>query len=316
MFGGHRAVRRTSTMLQIIGILLPLFATIGLGKAAIQWRFLDASGAAVLSRFTFFVPMPALMFGLMAELNVTFGMSAIYFVGVLVVYDIALCTGRWLTEPSLPHRAVFALDTTFGNVTFLGVPLISSVWGKEGLSHLVGIIVFTTILIPLSTTLMEIGDQRRGGNATTPRNTILNLLKNPVISSVILGLIWRATGLPVPVILHNFLDLLGRAAAPLALFCLGTSLPAISPGVIREGLFGTFLKLAVLPLVVGLLCYGAGFTGLPLAVAVLAASLPTGANAFLIARGTTTYGESSATTMIMATSLSIVTLPAILYLLE
>jgi predicted permease len=49
---------------------------------------------------------------------------------------------------------------------------------------------------------------------------------------------------------------------------------------------------------------------------VLTAGLPTGANAFLIARGTTTYGESSATTVAMATLISVVTIPVILYWLQ
>jgi malonate transporter len=160
------------------------------------------------------------------------------------------------------------------------------------------------------------GDNHRVGGTTTARSTIISLLKNPAINSLILGVLWRATGMPIPVPLHNFLDLLARAAAPLALFCLGTSLPAMSWEVIREGVSGIVLKLAVMPLVVAVLCYWDGYTGLTLAVAVLTAGLPTGANAFLIARGTTTYGESSATTVAMATLISIVTIPIILYWLQ
>lgn len=303
-------------MAQIIGIVLPLFAVIGMGKTAIACNFLTAADAAVLSRFTFFVPIPALLFGLMAEVNVSFGMSVVYFAGCLLVYVTALGIGRFLTDPSLPHRAVFALDTTFGNVTFLGVPLISTVWGKDGLSHLIGIIVFTTILIPISTVLMELGDRSRAARTTPAPNLALALLKNPAISSVLAGLLWGVTGLPLPGPVHEFLDLLGRAAPPVALFCLGTSLPSMSWEVVREALSSTTLKLLVMPLAVGLLCYAAGYTDLALAVAILSAGLPTGANAFLIARGTTRYGESSATTVVMATLVSIATLPALLYWLR
>jgi malonate transporter len=303
-------------MLQILGIVVPLFAIIGLGKAAIHWKFLDGAGSAVLSRFTFFIPVPALLFGLMAELTVSFGMSVVYFAGCLAIYMAALWVGRWFADPSLSHRAVFALDTTFGNVTFLGVPLILSVWGKDGLTHLVGIIAFTSVLIPISVILMEIGDKRGTGNPTTVRGTIYGLLRNPVIGSMILGFLWRVLGIPMPAPLHNVIDILGRAAAPLGLFCLGTSLPAISWEVIREGLSGTFAKLVAMPLVVAALCYSAGYTGLTLAVAVLTAGLPTGANAFLIARGASTYGEGSATTVVIATLMSVVTLPIILYCLQ
>jgi malonate transporter and related proteins len=303
-------------VLQILGIVLPLFAIIALGKAAIRWNFMDSSGSAILSRFTFYVPIPALLFGLMAELQISLGVSGAYFTGCLLIYAVALWVGRWLADSSLAHRAVFALDTTFGNVTFLGVPLILSFWGKDGLGHLVGIIVVTTTLIPLSVILMEISHKRRAGSTTTARGTILGLIKNPVINSMILGFLWRVTGIPIPAPLHNFLDILARAAPPLALFCLGASLPAMSWEVVREGLSGTLLKLVIMPLLVATLCYATGFSGLALTVAVLTAGLPTGANAFLIARGTTTYGESSATTVVMATMMSVITLPILLYFLQ
>jgi predicted permease len=52
---------------QLAGAVLPLFAIIALGKLAILFKQLDAAGSAVLSRFAFRLPVPALLFGVMAE---------------------------------------------------------------------------------------------------------------------------------------------------------------------------------------------------------------------------------------------------------
>ena len=49
---------------QILGAVLPLFTIIGLGKLSANFGFLDAAGSAVLSRFAFFLLIPALLFGL------------------------------------------------------------------------------------------------------------------------------------------------------------------------------------------------------------------------------------------------------------
>ena len=133
---------------------------------------MDSNGSAILSRFTFYVPIPALLFELMADLQISLGVSGVYFIGCLFVYAAALWVGRWLADSSRAHRAVFALDTTFGNVTFLGVPLILSLWGKDGLGHLVSIIVVTATLIPISVVLMEISGKRQTGSTTTARDTI------------------------------------------------------------------------------------------------------------------------------------------------
>ena len=150
-------------MARILGIVLPLFAIIGLGKLAVRYAFLDAAGSAVLSRFAFVLLIPALLFGLIVEAPKAdmFGAGGLYFGGCLIVYAAALGLGRLLKNPSLSHSSVFALDTTFGNVTFLGVPLVLSLYGAEGLNVLVGMIIFTTILLLISSVLMEIGVGRQ-----------------------------------------------------------------------------------------------------------------------------------------------------------
>lgn len=53
-----------------------------------------------------------------------------------------------------------------------------------------------------------------------------------------------------------------------------------------------------------------------MAVAVICAALPTGANAFLLARGTTEHGAALATTMVLATGFALLTLPIVLYWLS
>ena len=119
---------------QILGVVFPLFAIIALGKLAVHFRFLDATDSAVLSRFAFFLPVPALLFGVLAEGPAAdvFGPGGIYFAGCSFLYCVALCVGRWLKDPSLPHSAVFALDTTFGNLVFLGTPLVLALFRDDG----------------------------------------------------------------------------------------------------------------------------------------------------------------------------------------
>jgi malonate transporter len=107
-------------VLQILGIVTPIFAVVGLGKAAMFWKFADEADSGTLSRFTFNVLIPAVLFGSISGLTSmsTFGSGAAFIIGCLVVYGIALGVGRWLAQPSLAHKAVFALDATFGNAVF------------------------------------------------------------------------------------------------------------------------------------------------------------------------------------------------------
>jgi malonate transporter and related proteins len=169
--------------------------------------------------------VPALLFGVMAEGPTAdmVGPGGVYFAGCLVIYGMALLVGKWLKEPSWPHTAVFSLDATFGNVTFLGLPLVLSLYGSEGVSVLIGMIILTTLLLPLSSFLMEIGAPRRASGLATFRRILTDLLQSPAVYPIIFGLCWRATGWQLPLAVHTFVDLFAKAAAPIALFCVGTS---------------------------------------------------------------------------------------------
>jgi malonate transporter len=300
---------------QILGSVIPLFAIIALGKLAIQYRFLDPAGTVALSRFALFLLVPALLFGLIAEAPTAdmFGVGGVYLVGCLIMYVVALILGLLLKEPSLGHSAIFALDSTFGNITFLGVPLVLSMYGAEGVNLLVGMIIFTTVMLPLTTILLEVGNHQEGSGYAKITETLTGFTKNPIIVSVVFGFLWRMTGWGLPSPVHVFIDLFAKAAAPIALFCVGTSLPAISWGVSQEAFSATFIKLIALPALIAVLCYWLGFRGLDFAVPVFASALPTGANAFLLARGATEHGSSSATTVVIATTLSLITLSLLLF---
>ena len=134
-------------------------------------------------------------------------------------------------------------------------------------------IVLSTLFLPLSSFLMEIGKPRRISRFATFLKMSFDLLTSPAVYPIILGFCWRATGWALPLAVHTFVDLFAKAA----------------------------------PHVVGGLCWWAGFTDAALAVPMITAGLPTGANAFLLARGSTSHATVSATTVMVATGFSLFT---------
>jgi malonate transporter len=108
---------------------------------------------------------------------------------------------------------------------------------------------------------------------------------HPVPLPILAGIAYGASGLPLPTPVDRTLELLGSAFAPLALVLVGASL-AHARTVARPG---TAMQLALVktivhPLLMAGVGRATGLTGLPLAVLIVAASLPIGANAFLFAR--------------------------------
>jgi len=107
--------------------------------------------------------------------------------------------------------------------------------------------------------------------------------------------------------------LLGAAGPPLALFCLGATLPKPEGWKGMAGVAAaSALKLLAMPALVAAIAWAAGVEGVAFAVVVLAAAMPTGANAFLLARRFHTMMEASASTVVASTALALVTLTLLL----
>jgi malonate transporter len=304
-------------MLQIVGLVVPIFAVIVFGRLSISRKILDPDGLAALNGFAYWLALPALLFGSIAESHApqVMGIAGIYLACCILVFAFAMFVGYLLFGGSLAKSAVFGLNATYGNVIFLGTPLVAAFFGPQGVTQILAIIAFHSgVLLPLAAVLMELGSGRQGGVRAVIHRTVHGLVGNPIIVSIFLGFAWRATGIAVPGPIHNLLAVLGPSAAPLALFCLGASLPAIAtePAIIREATVATLLKLTVLPFCVGWVAWFMGLSGLPWRVAVVTAAMPTGANAFLLARRATSFAESSACTVVVATAVSVISITGLL----
>jgi predicted permease len=82
-------------------------------------------------------------------------------------------------------------------------------------------------------------------------------------------------------------------------------LPAVSRGFAREAAIAAGLKLAGLPTIIGGLALVAGLSGLPLKVALISAAMPTGPNAFLVARRAVSAAATSAAIVIVTLAASL-----------
>ncbi len=300
----------------LLGIIGPVFALIMMGAVAKYRKLLDLPSIKGMSDFVFYAAMPSLLFlsiGSAPPLRLA-DLAASFLAGALLLFAIAALLGRWLLRQRLAGASVFALNCVFGNTVMLGIPIVDAAYGREGVANLLAVIAFhSAFLLPLATILIEADT----GTGRTPlgvlRAALPGILRNPVIVTMVLALSWRITGLAMPGALQRFLGLLGSAGPPLALFCLGASLPRPAGwSDLKEVLLGGVLKLLAMPLLVGGLAHAAGVTGLAFKVVIIASAMPTGANAFMLARRFETMAEASASLVVASTAVSVVTLSVLL----
>lgn len=303
-------------MWEILLKTLPFFALIGLGYGAARIRFFTPEGTAYLTKFVFYFALSAMLFRFSANLALgdilDWPFVFAYLAGSSVIYvlvtAVAMARGLIVAE-----AAVEAQVAVIGNVGFLGIPMLVLLLGEAAIGPVmmvlaVDLIVFGSLIVILIT-----GSQDGRMSLGILRTVGLGLLKNPMIVSITLGLLVSGLSLPVPAPANEFLEILGAAATPGALFAIGASLASKSAERVVVAGWLSFCKLVLHPAAVAvsaLLIFD--IAAYPAGVMIAAASLPVAGNVYIIAQH---YGVAPArvsASILISTAVSVLTISGVI----
>lgn len=285
----------------VLQALFPIVVLIAIGFWIGKKHWISANGTKDLSNVVFLVLAPALLFRTMSDVqlqNIDFGPILVYFAAMWLVFGLVFWRLHYTRR-----AAVLGLASTFSNTLMIGVPLVSLTFGEEGLVTLFALVsLHAFVMLTMVTIVLELSveiEQARAGQAPKHTHTQCSRIKqlvhillkaakasllHPVPLPILCGLLFAQTGWQLPAVIDQPLRLLGSAFSPVALLLVGASLAASSLGNHwRVALMLVGMKNLFHPLVLTLLGLALGFSGVPFAVMVLAASLPIGANVYLFA---------------------------------
>ena len=227
----------------------------------------------------------------------------------VLLYFLVLAAARWVLRRTLREAAILAFAASWGNVGYMGVPLLSAAYGESaGLPA----VLDTLVLQSLTILLLESGGAAGHGGLRTVGQAVV---RNPLIIAVFAGAVVAGLRIDLPLPVVGFLSLLGPAAAG-ALFALGATLRG---GALSEdaSLVGGVLaaKLLLLPALAWL---GLQFVPVPTdlqAPLVITTALPTAASVFVIAQRYGVLERPAAAIVFGSHLLGIITLTGLLVLL-
>ncbi|QPH54004.1 AEC family transporter [Pontivivens ytuae] len=302
-------------MLPIIAKTLPFFVLIGLGYAAAATRFFGAEAAAVLTKFVFFFALSAMLFNFTATLEISaltdWTFLGCYLLASVLVYALATAVAV-VRKQGAAVAAVEAQTAVIGNVGFLAIPMLVALFGERAAAPVLMVLCVDLIVFGSVIVAVIVGSRGRLGLSTF--GTIgMGLLKNPMVMSISAGLLWSLAGAPVPGPMADFLDVLGSAATPVALFAIGASLAGKSAERASVALWLSSLKLVVHPLVVAVFALFV-FDIEPFAASMMiaTAAMPVAGNIYIIAQHYEVAPQRASTAILFSTVLSVVTLTFVL----
>jgi malonate transporter len=233
----------------------------------------------------------------------------------------------------ISRAAIQGMAASYGNIGYMGLPLAIAFFGREAAVPAVLIFCFDNILQFTLTPMLAALGQGRARDLSAARlsvHVVRSIMSHPFIVATLLGGIASAVtylqpefatsvlempGVPVIV---QLLEILSRAAGPVALFALGVTVGMrrfAGIGVEFPLLVG--FKLVVHPvLVYSMLSLAGGIDPLWFHVALMMAALPTAANVFVLASHYRIYIEGASSSILVSTLLSAFTIPVLIYAIK
>ena len=306
--------------LHILSLTAPLFVLVFLGFALARWAGWPKSVSEGLSKFVFSTAIPALLFRLMSDFSklppVDARVLIAFFGGCLVVFALARFVGRTLFRMDGSSQSVFAMGAIFANNVLLGVPLAKVTLGERAMPSMSLVLVFNALVLWTLVTVSVEWSRTRSVSLAGLAKTARNVLTNPVVAAILLGTAWGFTGIVLPRFVDDTLGLVASAAIPLSLIALGMSLG--EHGVRaqwRESAVMAALKLVAHPVAVFAIAWLLSLPALETQTVVMLATLPVGANVYLMSREFQTLEAAVATSLVLSTALAAITTPFTLALL-
>jgi hypothetical protein len=303
----------------ILNVAFPIFGVILAGYLAGRWRILGGEATGALNAFVSYFALPVLFFGTLARTPVQAVLDPALMAGfglaVVATFVVGMISTRLTSGGGLAAMSLQGISSSWGNVGYMGVPLCLAAFGEAGLPPaMLTVIVTAVVSMVFGVMLIELEVAAGHGPVKTFLRAAFNVARNPLPMSIALGIFVSAIGLPIPTPAEKWLDLLGAAAGPCALFAIGLFLSdkSIKSGLAEAGL-ATLIKLLLQPLLAILvLPFFVDLNSVAGKVALLMAALPTAANAFVLAKQFDISVEQNTAAVLLSTGFSVITVSALL----
>lgn len=249
------------------------------------WRFFNPGGldrhrvrhALSVAVLHFF--LPALAFGLVASaaidrsfIAVPLGAAAATLFGLAAGFA-AYTVLPWFNRIGRSAFGVMVLASAFGNVTYLGLPVINEMLGTRygHIAILYDLLSTTPLLLTIG---VFIAARYGSGKSASFAHSLKRVLKLPPLWGVAAGILVNVGGLPVPDIILDAVSLMGKAVIPVMIFTVGLALDFQDVKRLPVAAPALLIKLIAAPIVAWYAGARLGLKGEALAAITIEGSMP------------------------------------------
>ena len=305
---------------------IPIFLLIILGWFLKRVGILTKEFNSAADKYVFKVALPVLLFKDIATADIRHDFDPKFFFFCMIATSL-MFLGVWLfASLFIKDKSIvgaFVQASARGSAAVLGIAFVNNIYGSSGMAPMMIVAavplynIFSVIILSACSNAKE----AHSSHKQQIKKTILNVLKNPIIIGILLGLPFSLLGIDITgeafTIPYKAITNIANTATPVALLVVGAGFEgrkAIQK--IKPTLAATFIKLILLPAIFFPFAVMMGFRNSELVAILVMLGSPTTVTCYIMARNMGNDEVLSSSVVVTATLLSSISLTLWVFLLK
>lgn len=298
---------------------LPIFLIMVLGWFLMRIGLFNKEFNKVADKYVFKVALPVLLFKdiATADIRSDFNLTFVLFCMVTTtIMFLAIWRLSYIFIKDKTQVGAFAQASARGSAAVLGIAFINNIYGNSGMAPLM-IVSAVPLYNILSVIILTFSSSAKDSKNSNIKKACINVVKNPIIIGIFLGLPFSIFGINIPAIPLKAVTSIAQTATPIALLVVGAGFEgAKAIKKIKLTSIATFIKLVLLPLIFFPFAIAFGFRGSELVAILVMLGSPTTVTCYIMAKNMGNDEVLSSSIVVMATLLSSVTLTGWIFVLK
>ena len=313
-----------SNFLFSLNVTLPIFLVMVLGYVLKQMGMLNDNFVTVANKFNFKVTLPFMLFRDISSVDIrqVFDGKYVLFCALASTACFWLIWGMTkLIVKDQSLRGAFVQGSFRSSAAVMGLAFIQNIYGESAMGPLmiIGAVplynIFSVIVLTFEAQPEEGTPGKR--DMSKIREACINILKNPIIIAIALGLVTALIGIDFPTVIDSTINNVAKMATPLALVALGAGFEG-RKALAKMGptLWAALIKLVLQPALLLPLAAWMGFTGEKMIGILIMLASPTTPSCYIMAKNMRNDGVLTASIVVTTTLLGAFTLTAWIFILR
>ena len=299
-----------------INVTMPIFLVMVIGYILKQIGMLNDNFVTVANKFNFKVTLPFMLFKDIAgvDIKAVFDIKYVLFCAIVstICFWVVWGTAKLLVRDKT-IRGAFVQSSFRGSAAVMGLAFIQNIYGSSSMGPLMIVSavplynIFSVIVLTF-----EANDSTGIDKKAKIRQAGINICKNPIILSILAGLIVGLLGIQFPTLVNKTVSNVAQMATPLALITIGAGFEGRKAlAKIAPTMAASMIKLVLQPLAAWM-----GFSGEKMIAILIMLASPTTPSCYIMAKSMNNDEVLTASVIVTTTLMAAFTLTGWIFLLK